>query len=93
MFPQHNLRDSSTSTPASPGRIESSTFSVAQTIAQSSASTSTHATARNATSTYTSVSATSSNFPSTTYDYNKGVYSSADSDEGQFCVLLFNLIL
>ncbi|RIA84930.1 hypothetical protein C1645_394126 [Glomus cerebriforme] len=80
LFPQHNLRDSSTSTPASPGRVES--FSAAQTIAQSS-STSTHATVRNGASTYTSVTATSSNFPSTTYDYNKGLYSSADSDDGQ----------
>ncbi|CAG8532213.1 11882_t:CDS:2 [Rhizophagus irregularis] len=81
LFPQHNLRDSSTSTPASPGRVDSSTFSASQTIAQSSTSASTHATARNAA--YSSVSATSSSFPSATYDYNKGLYSSADSDEGQ----------
>ncbi|GES78093.1 inhibitor of growth protein 5 isoform X4 [Rhizophagus clarus] len=46
LFPQHNLRDSSTSTPASPSRVESSTFSASQTLAQSSTSASTHATSR-----------------------------------------------
>jgi len=98
LFPQHNLRDSSTSTPASPSRVESSAFAAAQAIAQSNASVLTHATARNTVHSASphTLAATSSNFPNTTYDYNKGSYypsSSAESEEAQFCMFYFILFL
>ncbi|CAI2183722.1 8960_t:CDS:10, partial [Funneliformis geosporum] len=89
LFPQHNLRDSSASTPASPSRIESSAFAAVHGIAHSSASALT-TTARNTShsaSTHMLAQTTSSNFPNTTYEYNKGSYypsSSAESEEGQF---------
>ncbi|CAG8434187.1 8472_t:CDS:2 [Funneliformis mosseae] len=90
LFPQHNLRDSSASTPASPSRIESSAFAAAQGIVHSSASVLTNSTVRNtahSASTHTLAQAASSNFPNTTYEYNKGSYypsSSAESEEVQF---------